>query len=810
MNKLTKLELDGNFTQGFRVTLQVSEDREDGNNAQPRVFKAYLPANPQLPGLYAQWRRIYWSLGLPYRLHARDGVTNVSLPDLSGAAIQVEQELNTWLCSPEFQPIRERLIETFAGAPEVRLIIQSSDLHVRQLPWHRWELLGRYPDVGLAFSDLTYDKPTVNRDIVTTGDLNVLVILGSSEGINVDADRQLLQHLPQATTTFLVEPTRQTLTEQLWSQQWDVLFFSGHSRTEGESGRIYINANDSLTIPELRETLGEVIRNGLQLAIFNSCDGLGIVNDLASLHIPEMLVMREPVPDQVAQTYLKYFIQAYAKNGVSLYRAAKQARAQLEGKGSEFPNATWLPVIYQNPAFTPVTWSRLRTCGRIAGGGFSPGAPLADTATASNSPTSQPSSRLRLPLTKFLIISMVATGLVLGVRSLGWLQDVELASYDQMIRSRPSDQKDDRILIITIDDEDLRQQNKTSPGLSLRHDDLDRLLKRLTPHQPAVVATAIVQNETVDARRYPALAKTLKTMQNYVGVCTVWAPDPNSSIPPTPELLENPQWRRFGFDDYIDVDERVLRRHLLAMDLVPRSSCQSQYAFSTIVGFHYLAASNKLPQAWQSSPTDHLYPEANWNLDAVTTKSLKIGIGGYQRHTNDMGGQQILLNYRAVNGSPNDAFEQIPLREILNTQMLERNPNLLRKKIILIGSISRNNARWKPTPYDEEIPVVIMRAQEISQLLDYAEGKRPLIWVWEFWQEVVWLLAWSVVGGAVGWRCRSLLQLSLSEIVVLILLYQISQAIFNRGIWLPTVPSAIVLVTSGTTVYTLSYRQMLK
>ena len=49
------------------------------------------------------------------------------------------------------------------------------------------------------------------------------------------------------------------------------------------------------------------IAKGLQLAIFNSCDGLGIANQLAKLYLPQSIVMREVVADEAAQKFSQYF-----------------------------------------------------------------------------------------------------------------------------------------------------------------------------------------------------------------------------------------------------------------------------------------------------------------------------------------------------------------------------------------------------------------------------------------------------------------------------------------------------------------------
>jgi branched-chain amino acid transport system substrate-binding protein len=100
------------------------------------------------------------------------------------------------------------------------------------------------------------------------------------------------------------------------------------------------------------------LANGLKLAIFNSCDGLRLAGALAHLHIPLVIVMREPVPDQVAQAFLRYFLQAFAQ-GQSVYLAVREARERLQGLEGQYPCATWLPIICQNPCEKPPKWSDL-------------------------------------------------------------------------------------------------------------------------------------------------------------------------------------------------------------------------------------------------------------------------------------------------------------------------------------------------------------------------------------------------------------------------------------------------------------------
>ncbi|MEO1763257.1 MAG: ABC transporter substrate-binding protein, partial [Cyanobacteria bacterium J06629_18] len=159
----------------------------------------------------------------------------------------------------------------------------------------------------------------------------------------------------------------------LWNQHWDILFFAGHSSSgeECKTGQIQINDKESISLNKLRNALRTAVRNGLKLAIFNSCDGLGLADELRGLGVPQMIVMREPVPDAVARQFLKYFLEDFSQ-GNSLYIAVRNARQRLEWMEDEFPCASWLPVICQNPAARPLIWanSSIKNLKKIVVGGI--------------------------------------------------------------------------------------------------------------------------------------------------------------------------------------------------------------------------------------------------------------------------------------------------------------------------------------------------------------------------------------------------------------------------------------------------------
>ena len=358
MNKLVVLKLDGNFSEGFRVSLEISKDGE-----RPHFEfsdNLLLPPIPILPEVYQDWCKSYRSLD-GYRIKFDEQqISNVRFQSLIQECHQktesIKQHLITWLQAESFQLIKEKCLTQLNSNDEVRFIIRAQEMQLRKLPWHLWDLFAYYPHAEVALSSLSSERlPRQYRPHV-----RILIILGNSEGINVVQDEKLLKDLcQQAEIIVLNEPSQSELNEHLWDEVgWDILFFSGHSRTESTKGRIFLNATESLTMGDLREGLKTSTERGLQLAFFNSCDGLGIAAELESLHIPQVIVMREPVPDRVAHQFLKYFFQEFT-GGKSLYKSVNIARKKLQGLEKDCPCASWLPVIVQNLLEIPPTWQSL-------------------------------------------------------------------------------------------------------------------------------------------------------------------------------------------------------------------------------------------------------------------------------------------------------------------------------------------------------------------------------------------------------------------------------------------------------------------
>ncbi len=85
---------------------------------------------------------------------------------------------------------------------------------------------------------------------------------------------------------------------------------------------------------------------------------MGLASFLEKLNLPQIIVMREPVPDLVAQQFLKYFLTNFA-SGKHFYVAVREARERLQELDIKYPGASWQPIIVQNPGMSLPTWGSL-------------------------------------------------------------------------------------------------------------------------------------------------------------------------------------------------------------------------------------------------------------------------------------------------------------------------------------------------------------------------------------------------------------------------------------------------------------------
>ncbi|AFY57475.1 leucine-rich repeat (LRR) protein [Rivularia sp. PCC 7116] len=365
----------GNLYEGFPV---VTAWLRSLNNPRPQQFIGSLPPAPNLVELYREWRLMYHNFCSRLARSSirnlddddeleidENDITNVSGVDFEDLCQLLQRYINIWLESPEIMNASTQLEALLNRADEIRVIIVTQDTIIQKIPWHCCNFFQDYPRSEISFSRTEY-KRTLGLQLseIPRNKVRILAILGNSQDIDLEQETRCLQNLPDSKVEFLVKPSRQEFNDTLWdSQGWDMLFFAGHSQTMEGTGRIYINenpTNNSLTIEQLAEALKAAIEKGLKLAIFNSCEGLGLANSLDKLNMPTTIVMREPVPVRVAEEFLNYFFQGFAFEEKSLYMSVQEARLRLQGLEDDFPGASWLPVIFINPAEETPTWAILK------------------------------------------------------------------------------------------------------------------------------------------------------------------------------------------------------------------------------------------------------------------------------------------------------------------------------------------------------------------------------------------------------------------------------------------------------------------
>ncbi len=314
---------------------------------------AELPPAPELSTLIQRWRQLYRELAL--RLQPRidldsGGLSHISVQDFDQLTQALKITLNSWLSTPSCLDIERKLRSYLDPHQSVRILIETRNPLLRWLPWHLWQWFLDYPKAGYALSTPSYQR--VQGSLPALASIRVLVVLGDSHQIDTQSDQNLFQQIPFVKLTVLNQPSLQAFHEALWDQQgWDLLFYAGHSSSQLEdtTGQLQLNSHQAIPIPQLRTALKQAIEQGLSLAIFNSCDGLGLAWQLADLGLPQLIVMRDVLPDQVAYLFLRFLLQALSR-GLDLYGAVGEARARLEGVEDQFPGASWLPVLCQNPA----------------------------------------------------------------------------------------------------------------------------------------------------------------------------------------------------------------------------------------------------------------------------------------------------------------------------------------------------------------------------------------------------------------------------------------------------------------------------
>lgn len=402
-----------------------------------------------------------------------------------------------------------------------------------------------------------------------------------------------------------------------------------------------------------------------------------------------------------------------------------------------------------------------------------------------------PQPRLRSVIAGFsgtvLLTSAIVTGLLIVLRQVGTLQNYELDTYDNFLRSRPDQGLDDRLLVVGINEVDIQTRNE----FPIHDGTLAEVLQKLEVNQPRAIGVDIARDFPHEPG-HEALMQLIRASDRIIMSCVLSSIEEPGVAPP-PGLAEE-QIASVGFPQ--DPDGVIRRSTLLEVPepsqaiIVKPSICSQaepdnqQISLSLAVALQYLAAEGI---AGEPSPEGYL------QLGSTVFYPLSNHAGGYQ--TIDPGASQVMLNYR----SPTN-IRQVSLLDVLEGRV---DPSWVRDRIVLVGYTSSIAKDSFLTPFtagatsNRLMPGVMIHAQSASQILSAVLNNRPLIWYWPILGEWLWIFGWAVVGGAIAWTIRKTLLFLLLEGASVAALVSLSYLLFLQNGWVPVIPPAIALLTTA-------------
>ncbi|NEQ99113.1 MAG: CHASE2 domain-containing protein [Cyanothece sp. SIO2G6] len=386
------------------------------------------------------------------------------------------------------------------------------------------------------------------------------------------------------------------------------------------------------------------------------------------------------------------------------------------------------------------------------------------------------------------VCSVVVTVGVTGLRWLGLLQSLELQAFDQLMRWRSPEPPDNRIVLVTIDSNDITYQNAQGwvrQG-SLADEALAQLLDTLQRYDPRLIGLDIYRPSSdlgITPSQDVSFREALGRYDNLIAVCAVGGGDQNHpAIDPPQEVPPE----RVGFSNIpYDADGRV-RRQLVGM--TPDATCNTSQSLSSQLALRYLLQDNITVGLEDGMLTigDRLLPPINQR------------VGGYQHPDiiND-GGYQLLLNYR----SRPLLSTQIPLAQILDAEPDHNLAQLIADRVVIIGTIDRSYGDYHLTPYGA-LPGVVIQGHMVSQMLSTILDDRPLLWGLPHWADSVWILGWTGFAGVLAIVGRSPWHYGGGLLLLFISLTGLSFVLLLQGGWVPLVPAAIsILLTTSTMIW---------
>jgi CHASE2 domain-containing sensor protein/two-component sensor histidine kinase len=361
-------------------------------------------------------------------------------------------------------------------------------------------------------------------------------------------------------------------------------------------------------------------------------------------------------------------------------------------------------------------------------------------------------------------------GLVIIARLTGLLQSWEWSALDDFLRLRPSEPVDERIVIVGINEADIRSIG----AYPIPDHEIAALIKTLQRYQPSVLGLDLMRDLPVE----PGHAELVTVFKENKNLIAIEKALPETIAPP-PELPPE----QISFSDVITDADGRLRRSLLGTQ--------------TPKGFKFSLAL-RLSQTYLStkgiSLENGIRDRLAMRFGTTELPRFQPNFGGYVR--TNAGGVQGLVNFR----SSQPRFRTLSLSDIKTGKF---NPSWIRFHIIIIGitspgvDIKNIAAIAGNNPAPGLVYGVEFQAHAVSQIVSAVLDGRPLLRVWSDGWEYLWILGWGILGLGLARLTQSPLRNLLAVGVASVSLVGCSFILLIGGWWIPVVPATLVLVFNG-------------
>lgn len=383
--------------------------------------------------------------------------------------------------------------------------------------------------------------------------------------------------------------------------------------------------------------------------------------------------------------------------------------------------------------------------------------------------------RLRVPLVISIALGLIASAIIIGLRSAGFFQFVELATYDIYLRLKEQHSlAEPRVVLVQTIEPDIQKLGEWP----LTDSRMAETLKKLLAHEPRAIGVDLYRDIPV-APGTDEL-NSLLTREKRVFIIEKFGTDESNHVA-GPAVLQGTE--QIGFADVPVDDDGVVRRGLLFLDDGENFSV----SLALRLVMTYLAAEGITPQAGIPNP-EHI------RLGQVTFPPFEANDAFYVDA--DDRGYQYMLDFK---GGAN-RFKTYSLSDVLEERV---DPNVIKGNVVIFGVNAESVKDEFLTPYDrfaergQATAGIAVHGYEVSQLLRAALEGDPLMRFLSDRYENLWILLWGLVAALVGLMAHSTLKFSLLTVTGLVVLVGSTAIAFINHWWLPVAPVAIAWITSA-------------